>query len=160
MELMKGGSLKNFIIEKHLNNSILRDLDCSIIIRNILEGLNHLHSQNIIHRDIKPENILLKDKNDLNSVKISDFGLSTIIQENEANEECGTLIYKCPEHYKTNENNDLWACGFILYILASGGLHPIYRNGMDRKTYIDHLTNIKEWSFPDTFPLYIYLNPV
>jgi len=114
MELMKGGSLKNFIIEKHLNNSILRDLDCSIIIRNILEGLNHLHSQNIIHRDIKPENILLKDKNDLSSVKISDFGLSTIIQENEENEDCGTLIYMSPELHMTSENNDLWACGFIL----------------------------------------------
>ena len=100
-------------------------------------------------------NILLKDKNDLNSVKISDFGLSTIIQENETNEDCGTLIYMSPELHKTSENSDLWACGFILYILASGGLHPIYRNGMDRKTYIDHLTNIKEWSFPDTFPLYI-----
>jgi serine/threonine protein kinase len=157
MELMKGGSLKNFIIERYLNNFTLRDSDCSIILKNILEGLNHLHSQNIIHRDIKPDNILLKDKNDISSVKISDFGLSTIIQENQENQDCGTLIYMSPELHKTSENSDLWACGFILYILASGGLHPIYRNGMSLNTYMDNLTNIKEWSFPDTFPLYSFI---
>jgi serine/threonine protein kinase len=31
----------------------------------------------VIHRDIKPENILVGNENDLSSVKISDFGLST-----------------------------------------------------------------------------------
>lgn len=150
---MKGGSLKNLIIERYYNNKLFKDIECSIIIKNILEGLNHLHSQKIIHRDIKPENILLKDKNDLNSIKISDFGLSTFLQENEEKDDCGTLIYRCPELHKTSENTDIWACGFILYILASGGIHPIYKNEMNRKTYIELLTNIKEWSFPDTFPM-------
>jgi serine/threonine protein kinase len=29
-----------------------------------------------MHRDLKPENIMFEDENDLNSLKIVDFGLS------------------------------------------------------------------------------------
>lgn len=31
------------------------------IIHKILEGLNHIHSQNVVHRDLKPENIIIDD---------------------------------------------------------------------------------------------------
>ncbi len=42
----------------------------------ILLGIEHLHSKNIVYRDIKPENILL----DVDGhVRIADFGLSKII---------------------------------------------------------------------------------
>ncbi len=44
------------------------------LLRQIVEGLNHIHSQAIIHRDLKPSNIFLDAKGD---VKIGDFGLAT-----------------------------------------------------------------------------------
>jgi len=34
-----------------------------------------------MHRDLKPENILFMNKNDLNSLKIADFGLAQNIDE-------------------------------------------------------------------------------
>lgn len=43
--------------------------------KGILEGVNYIHSKNIIHRDLKPVNIMIKDPNDLNTVKLIDFGL-------------------------------------------------------------------------------------
>ena len=48
-----------------------------LIIKQIAQGLEYLHSLNIIHRDLKPSNILLK--NDC-TVKIADFGLSRVLR--------------------------------------------------------------------------------
>ena len=42
----------------------------SFIIRNILDAVSYLHSNDIIHRDIKPQNIIIVHGN----VKICDFG--------------------------------------------------------------------------------------
>lgn len=41
----------------------------------IFKAVNYIHSLSIIHRDIKPENILVQDRNELDKLKIADFGL-------------------------------------------------------------------------------------
>jgi hypothetical protein len=57
MEFMQGGSLKDLIIDRYQNDSseyLFQDHECSLIMRGILEGIDYLHSRNIMHRDIKP----------------------------------------------------------------------------------------------------------
>jgi len=156
MDLMEGGSLKDLIIKRYKKNSVFfTDQECSLIIKNILEGLGYLHSFNIIHRDIKPENIMLRNTDDLSSITICDFGFSTFLEEENDYTECGTMIYMAPELFKNQVNStiDCWACGFILYILCSGGMHPIYKHNMNSDMYMYKLQNIKEWTFPDEFPM-------
>jgi cell division cycle 2-like protein len=41
--------------------------------KDLLEGLNYLHSRNIIHRDLKTSNLLYSNQGRL---KICDFGLA------------------------------------------------------------------------------------
>lgn len=48
--------------------------------KQILEGVQHVHSRGVVHRDLKPENILLDDN--LN-VKVTDFGFAKILNKSE-----------------------------------------------------------------------------
>lgn len=73
--------------------------EVSIVIRNILEGVNYIHERDYIHRDLKPENILLSDRKSL-EIKIVDFGLSAVhrvMNFEQIDDKIGTLIYMAPE---------------------------------------------------------------
>ena len=144
MELIEGGNLKDLIIKRYMDNNIylFRDSECAQIMKGILEALNYLHKKNIIHRDIKPENILFKNKDDLSSVILCDFGLAYQLNEyeNSISGSCGTTIYMAPEILlKKNYDSlvDSFSAGIVLYILCSGGMHPFYKKGTSQKDYID-----------------------
>ena len=150
MELIEGGNLKDLIIKRYLDKNVylFRDSECSQIMKGILEALNYLHKKNIIHRDIKPENILFKNKDDLSSVILCDFGLAYQMNEyeNSTSGLCGTTIYMAPEVLlKKNYDYlvDSFSAGIVLYILCSGGQHPFYTRGLQQKEYIDKLINNK-----------------
>ena len=53
---------------------------------------------NIVHRDIKAENILIKTRFDIPLIRIGDFGISTVLKNNE---KCkgvvGSVIFMSPE---------------------------------------------------------------
>ena len=73
--------LWSFIKTKANRDDIPLLIDVSL---QISLGLAHLHSQNppMIHRDIKPQNVLVKrhPKTNAVTVKLSDFGISSIIE--------------------------------------------------------------------------------
>ena len=71
MELMDG-SMENFTTTQ------LDENDVKSIIRQVMEGINHIHCNRIMHRDIKPQNIFYKKINGKTNVKIGDFGLSKL----------------------------------------------------------------------------------
>ena len=75
-------TLKNWLKKRndeYFNGSLderLNENTCSNIFRQILSGVDYLHSKSIIHRDLKPGNIfLLKETM---QVKIGDFGLACL----------------------------------------------------------------------------------
>lgn len=93
------------------------------IFKEIVAGVEFLHSHHIYHRDLKLENILLTS---LNKVKIVDLGLST--RKNDPTTEIsGTPAYFTPEQIRqqpyTPSKVDIWCLGVILHYLTYGK-HP------------------------------------
>jgi translation initiation factor 2-alpha kinase 1 len=63
----------------------------SSLFRQILSGVNYIHSLKIIHRDLKPGNIFLLEKT--MQVKIGDFGLACMVDfENEKVKNSGSSV--------------------------------------------------------------------
>ena len=157
-ELCEGGSLKDFIISKYnsSNNYFMKDSECATIIRNIIQGVEYLANNGIIHRDLKPENIMLRKENDINSLVLCDFGLAgEILGNNFIENKCGTLIFMAPEVIMNRPYDslvDIWSVGIIMYILESGGSHPIYNKSMNSDAFIKFINNKNKINFPDFFP--------
>lgn len=109
----------------------LAESDVKIIFKQLAEGLDYIHRNNVVHRDLKLENILLdSDKN----VKIIDFGFSAETQKNKPmNIFCGTPSYMAPElvtrKYYFGHLVDIWALGISLYVLLCG-YFPFKGNGL------------------------------
>ena len=157
-ELCEGGSLKDFIISRYNSNSnyFMKDSECAIIIKNIIQGVEYLANNGIIHRDLKPENIMFRKENDINSLVLCDFGLAGEIFGNSfIDSKCGTLLFMAPEVIMNRRYDslvDIWSVGIIMFILESGGRHPIYEKSMNSKDFIEFITNKNKINFPDFFP--------
>jgi len=125
MELVTGGELFDRIVEK---GSYSED-DAKTLVRKIVNAIEYLHEMNIAHRDLKPENLLVKSIADDTEVKIADFGLSKIIDEQKMMQTaCGTPGYVAPEVLNAegyDKEVDLWSIGVITYILLCG-FPPFY----------------------------------
>ncbi|PHJ18140.1 camk protein kinase [Cystoisospora suis] len=122
MELVRGGELFDLIQQNHR----LSELHVNRIISQLLSTVYYLHKCGIVHRDLKPENILLTDRTPNATIKLTDFGLSTLCAPNEVlYQPCGTLAYVAPEVLTMegyNHQVDVWSVGVIMYLLLRGRL--------------------------------------
>ena len=89
----------------------------------MVSAVTYIHAKNVVHRDLKPENFILYKPNDINSIKLIDFGLSRRFRKGEVmHEQLGTPYYLAPEiiEGKYSEQVDMWSLGVILYVMLSG----------------------------------------
>ncbi len=125
-EYVEGKSLDKILKEKKKLN-IYETMN---IWMQLLEALDYAHQKGIVHRDLKPENILLKLTNDnleTATVKITDFGISKIINKtlNITQDFVGTPWYMSPEQIKgqkVDQRSDIYSLGIIIFQLLTGKL--------------------------------------
>lgn len=120
LELVSGGELFDFLAQKES----LSEEEATAFIKQILDGVNYLHSKNIAHFDLKPENIMLLDKIPVPHIKLIDFGLAHKIEDGvEFKNIFGTPEFVAPEivnYEPLGLPADMWSIGVITYILLSG----------------------------------------
>eukprot|EP00063_Salmo_salar_P051099 XP_014025934.1 PREDICTED: death-associated protein kinase 2-like [Salmo salar] len=117
-----GGELFDFLAQKES----LSEEEATQFIKQILNGVQFLHSKRIAHFDLKPENIMLLDKNvDLPRIKLIDFGLAHKMDQvgTDFKKIFGTPEFVAPEvvnYEPLGLEADMWSIGVITYILLSG----------------------------------------
>ena len=116
IEYASHGELFDFLIER-------RSLNPNVAMhfwRQIIYGVDFLHTHSICHRDLKPENILLNENDE---IKIGDFGFARWMKENIADTSCGSPHYAAPEVVKgipyDGRKADIWSAGVILFALLA-----------------------------------------
>lgn len=111
---MTGGELFEDIVAREFYS----EADASHCIQQILESVNHCHTNGVVHRDLKPENLLLASKLKGAAVKLADFGLAIEVMGDQQAwfGFAGTPGYLSPEVLKKEPYGravDIWACGVI-----------------------------------------------
>ena len=146
MEYIKGGTLKTYMKK---NKENLNENTTKKIIFYLLNAINYLHKLKIIHSDIKPENIMFQNEEDISTLKLIDFGLSSF--NNKENEYCGTFLYMAPEILFNNKKLltneiDIWSVGIIMYQLLNKNIHPFFNKFELKKNKKDFLLqNLKNY---------------
>ena len=147
LERMEAGDLIDRIIEKvHYTES-----DARKICKQLLLGVESLHSKRIANRNLILENVLLVSKESDIDVKISNFGFAkNVLYPNSLRTQCGTEGYIAPEILKYKPaydvECDMWSLGVIIYIVL-GGCRPF------RETPDEWMkqTRYEDYDFPDKF---------
>jgi calcium-dependent protein kinase len=120
MEKCDGGDIYKYLEsnQKKLSEESVRN-----IIKQCMDIIAVCHNNDIIHNDVKPENFLFVEENNLQSIKLIDFGISIISTDN--NDLSGlemTPWYGSPETLssKTCKKSDVWAIGVMTHLLLCG----------------------------------------
>ncbi|KAK6944323.1 Protein kinase domain [Dillenia turbinata] len=122
------GDLANYIEGSDCG---LLETQIRVFSRDILMGLDYIHSQGYVHGDVKAENILLAPKpfsfpgssNSFFNCKISDFGLAQRCVDGIIDKVTGTRGYLGPERAKDHVRGfplDIWAFGCVVLEMMTG----------------------------------------
>ncbi|CEM23315.1 unnamed protein product, partial [Vitrella brassicaformis CCMP3155] len=143
IELCEGGSLASYLAKNRPLPPDVRDR----FAKQICEGVQYLHDNQVVHRDLKPENILLDEGH---NIKISDFGMiRSSDRKTTLTAVGGTPNFMPPEGFdvdldKLSAKADIWALGGILGQIHGGrppfegqGILQISRKVVDKKEIPD-----------------------
>ncbi|WWC65262.1 uncharacterized protein I303_107879 [Kwoniella dejecticola CBS 10117] len=121
--------MKNGRITDYVRSEIGRDVNRISLLHQIAQGMEYLHSRDVVHGDIKGQNILIDDEG---RPRLCDFGLSqikiditnkSVIPPAEGGSAAGTLRFQSPERLQLNpltKECDVYSFAMTIYQIYSG----------------------------------------
>lgn len=173
MEYLAGGELFSRIVK----GGAYSERSASKHAKALVSALDYMHSRGVVHRDLKPENLVLCEPTLDSAIKISDFGLSKILNDDSVTMRtvCGTRAYSAPEVGLGNlprkgtpgahrapviapysANVDVWSLGVILFVIL-GAYHPFDPFGQASEQEVWKRICNQEWDFQD--PVWDHVSP-
>lgn len=141
MEYIPGGELFQYVSDRQR----LSERETRIVMMQLIEAVEYLHSMNIVHRDLKLENIIVDARHSSLFVKLIDFGLAREFKEPSLRTRCGSEEYAAPEIIKGDaydgRKSDIWSLGIILYACLFGTL-PFNPDPNRPKALYDKICNV------------------
>jgi serine/threonine protein kinase len=124
MELIPGGTIE-FLLKTYgpFEESLFKNFT-----HQILEGINYIHSRNVVHRDIKGKNIMLMGNG---IIKLIDFGCAKRLKKNQSSNSIkqllkslkGTPYWMSPEVIREvghGSKADIWSIGATVFEMSTG----------------------------------------
>ena len=153
-EFAEKGSLFNYLHREKLVPSVDQSLTWAL---QVAQGMEHLHTHNIIHRDLKSANILLSTAM---AAKICDFGTARYLSHTTMQtREAGTHRWMAPEVIEAvdaniNKKCDSFSFGMVVYELFVHKV-PYYDIPGDTVAGMKVLQGERP-SIPPTMPQYLH----
>lgn len=119
MEYLEGKTLLDYIKDNDIDKPTK-----ICLIRDLAEGLSHLHGFGVIHRDVKPANVIITKEG---VPKWVDFGFAkreSDIDVTHEGKSLGTVKYSAPEQLSdaatVNASADVYAFNKLIYFVMTG----------------------------------------
>ncbi|TFK23020.1 kinase-like protein, partial [Coprinopsis marcescibilis] len=132
---MENGNVREYLAKKP-------NVDCLLLISDILHGVRYLHGEDVVHSDLKGDNILVTPAG---RACLADFGLSKLIDSKVLSwtslystaQQGGTPRWQAPElmnpkseHIAANKESDMYSFGGICYEGLTGKV-PFHEHPRD-----------------------------
>ena len=141
-EFCIGGSLRDILRQPELvaaTKQVRSSAAQLCVLKQVVEGMNYLHSIGVVHNDLKASNVLLHPSGETNcrwSAKIGDFGIARRIPPGHARVPLdimnGTVSHMAPELLNDrfmSRATDVYSFGVLLWEIAAQGETPF--SGID-----------------------------